>query len=39
MDSFLFFLFVFVIQKVFHVYLNKFENAVTHVFLVLLGND
>ena len=27
-----------VIQEVFHVYLNKFENAVTHLFLVVLGN-
>ena len=25
-------------QEVFHVYLNKFENAVTHLFLVKLGN-
>ena len=25
------------IQEVFHVYLNKFENAVTHLFLVILG--
>ena len=23
------------IQEVFHVYLNKFENAVTHLFLVI----
>ena len=27
------------IQEVFHVYLNKFENAVTHLFLVIFGND
>ena len=27
------------IQEVFHVYLNKFENAVTHLFLVILGNN
>ena len=26
------------VQEVFHVYLNKFENAFTHLFLVLLGN-
>ena len=26
------------IQEVFHVYLNKFENAVTHLFLFILGN-
>ena len=26
------------LQEVFHVYLNKFENAVTHLFLVILGN-
>ena len=25
------------IQEVFHVYLNKFENAVSHLFLVILG--
>ena len=24
------------IQEVFHVYLNKFENVVTHLFLVIL---
>ena len=28
-----------VLQEVFHVYLNKFENAVPHLFLVLLGNN
>ena len=28
-----------VLQEVFHVYLNKFENAVTHLFLVILGNN
>ena len=28
-----------VIQEVFHVYLNKFENAVTHLFLVIFGNN
>ena len=27
------------IQEVFHVYLNKFENAVTHSFLVIFGNN
>ena len=27
------------IQEVFHVYLNKFENALTHLFLVILGNN
>ena len=27
------------LQEVFHVYLNKFENAVTHLFLVILGNN
>ena len=27
------------IQEVFHVYLNKFENTVTHLFLVILGNN
>ena len=27
------------IQEVFHVYLNKFENAVTHLFLVIFGNN
>ena len=27
------------LQEVFHVYLNKFENAVTHLFLVILGNS
>ena len=27
------------IQEVFHVYLNKFENAVTHLFLAILGNN
>ena len=26
------------IQEVFHVYLNKFENAVTHLFFIILGN-
>ena len=26
-------------QEVFHVYLNKFENAVTHLFLVIFGNN
>ena len=25
------------IQEVFHVYLNKFENAVTHLFLIIMG--
>ena len=27
------------IQEVFHVNLNKFENAVTHLFLLILGNN
>ena len=27
------------VQEVFHVYLNKFENAVTHLFLVILVNN
>ena len=27
------------LQEVFHVYLNKFENVVSHLFLVILGND
>ena len=27
------------IQEVFHVYLNKFANAVTHLFLVIFGNN
>ena len=27
------------IQEVFHVYLNKFENAITHLFLVIFGNN
>ena len=27
------------LQEMFHVYLNKFENAVTHLFLVILGNN
>ena len=27
------------LQEVFHVYLNKFENAVTHLFLVIFGNN
>ena len=31
-------IFPMIIQEVFHVYLNKFENAVTHLFLVILGN-
>ena len=29
----------FVLQEVFHVYLNKFENAVTHLFLMIFGNN
>ena len=28
-----------ILQEVFHVYLNKFENAVTHLFLVIFGNN
>ena len=27
------------IQEVFHVNLNKFENAVSHLFLVISGNN
>ena len=27
------------IQEVFHVYLNKFENAVIHLFLGIFGNN
>ena len=27
------------IQEVFHVYLNKFENAVTNLFLAIFGNN
>ena len=27
------------IQEMFHVYLNKFENVLTHLFLVILGNN
>ena len=30
-----FFLKIMLVQEVFHVYLNKFENAVTHLFLVI----
>ena len=30
---------VLLVQEVFHVYLNKFENAITHLFLVVLGNN
>ena len=26
------------LQEVVHIYLNKFENAVTHLFLVILDN-
>ena len=26
------------VQEVFHVYLNKFENAITHLFLAIFGN-
>ena len=29
---------VFAVQEVFHVYLNEFENAVTHLFLFIFGN-
>ena len=32
-------LFHHLVQEVFHVYLNKFENAATHLFLVILGNN
>ena len=27
------------IQEVFHVYLNKFEMAVVHLFLIIICND
>ena len=27
------------LQEVFHVYLNKFENAITHLFLAIFGNN
>ena len=27
------------IQEVFHVYLNKFENFITHLFLVIFSNN
>ena len=27
------------IQEVFHVYLNKFEMAVSHLFLIIICND
>ena len=27
------------LQEVFHAYLNKFENVVTHLFLVILSNN
>ena len=26
-------------QEMFHVYLNKFENVVTHLILVIFGNN
>ena len=28
-----------IIQEVFRVYLNKFENAVTHLYLIIFGNN
>ena len=28
-----------ILQEVFHVYLNKFKNDVTHLFLVILRNN
>ena len=28
-----------IVQELFHVYLNKNENAVTHLYLVILGNN
>ena len=31
--------FHFDIQEVFHVYLNKFENVVSHLFLIMFGNN
>ena len=27
------------LQEVFHVYLNKFENVITYLFLVIFGNN
>ena len=27
------------VQEVFHVYLNKFENVATNLFLVIFGNN
>ena len=27
------------IQEVFHVYLNKFENVVSHLFLIIFSNN
>ena len=27
------------VQEVFHVYLNKFENAISHLFFAVLGNN
>ena len=29
----------FFVQEVFHVYLNKFEIAVSHLFLIIFSND
>ena len=28
-----------ILQEVFHVYLNKFENAAAHLFLIIFGNN
>ena len=28
-----------ILQEVFHVYLNKFENAVSNLFLLIYGNN
>ena len=33
------FFIVWVLQEVFHVYLNKFEIAVTHLFLIIFCNS
>ena len=30
---------IFNVQEVFHVYLNKFEIAVSHSFLIIFGNN
>ena len=32
-------IYIYPIKEVFHIYLNNFENVVTHLFLVILGNN